>query len=290
MLKGISRGAFIAIIAVAILGFAAGFITKPPMPAQTITIQAIQTITTRETVHITSTYTTERTITRETTFTTIKAQITTVTTERTITTQLTTVVPTTIVRTDIKTITQLSTITLRETIPPGATPLPFSGKTAFALISTGFNFNGSSRGGVIIYIPAGWGLEIVFTNSHTIPHSIAIVRNSTAVPQSRDIGADGMVIASQPSIYTSGISSGSTAYLSVSSVPEGIYWIACGVPGHALAGMWIVLVSLINVTTPYAISTQQSSGSEYPYSYVMVASALLAIVVIPIAIWRNNAR
>lgn len=151
-------------------------------------------------------------------------------------------------------------------VPSGATPIPFTGKKAvFSLVATGLNFNGSSRGSLIIYIPAGWGVEITFTNSRAVGHSIALVRNSTATPQSSDIGSDGSVIASQPTQYSSGISQGSSVVLSVDSVPEGVYWIACGVPGHARSGMWIVLVASPNISAPYAVTTQQTQAGGYPY-------------------------
>ncbi len=288
--SGISKGAVIAIIVVGILAFAAGFLSRPPTSPQTVTIPSIQSIVVREIMTATSTYTTTQTMIRETTSIVTRTQIATITTavEKTIISQITTTVPTTIQRTIISTITQQSTITVGQTIPAGATPLPFSGKTAFALISTGFSFNGSSRGGIEIYIPAGWGLEITFTNSHTIPHNIAIVKNNTAVPQSRDIGSDGTIIASQPPTYTSGIPSGYTVALSISSLPEGIYWIACGIPGHALAGMWIILVASPNVSTPYVIQLQQPGGTEYPYSYGTVLIILMAAM-IPMIFWIRKA-
>lgn len=142
-------------------------------------------------------------------------------------------------------------------LPQGATPLPFAGnKVIFSLVANGLNFNGSSKGSLIIYIPAGWGVEISFTNNRTVGHNIAIVRNNTATPQSNDIGSDGSVIASQPAQYTSGIPQGSTVQLTVNSLQEGVYWIACGVPSHARSGMWIILVASSSVSTPYAISLQ----------------------------------
>jgi sulfocyanin len=287
--SGISKGAVIAIIVVAVLAFAAGFVSRPPVSPQTVTIPSIQTIAVREIMTVTSTYTTAQIVIRETTSIVTRTQIATVTTavERTITSQITATVPTTIQRTIISTITQQSTITVGQTIPAGATPLPFSGKTAFALISTGLNFNGSSRGGIGIYIPAGWGLDVTFTNSHIIPHNIAIVRNSTTAPQSRDIGSDGTIIASQPPTYTSGIPSGATVTLSVHSLSEGIYWIACGVPGHASAGMWIILVVSPNVSTPYVIQLQQPGGTEYPYSYGIVLVTLTAAM-IPMIFWMGK--
>jgi len=274
------------VIVAAAIAFSAGFLARQAPPAQTTTIAITQATTARETVQVVQTYTLAQTVLREATATATRIYTTTIAAERTLTIQQTTAVPTTIARVETTTITRTATATVREAIPPGATPLPSTGRTAFVLIATGLNFNGSSRGGLGVYIPAGWGVEIAFTNSHTIPHSIAIVRNSTAYPQNRDIGADGSVIASQPAQYTAGISPGSSTVLNVSSLPEGIYWIACGVPGHALAGMWVVLVSSPSVPAPYVIPLQQVGGGEYPYGsgYGLALALTLALAAIPLVL------
>lgn len=294
--KAVSRTSLAAIIVVAIIAFAAGFLTNP---AQQVPV----TTTIRETQYITSPQTITQTILREQTIVQTQTQVRTIPTTITETATLvgTTVYITTTrtetvkqIETVTRTVTSISTATITQTItqamglPQGATPLPFIGKTVFALISTGFNFNGSSNGNLAIYIPAGWGIEITYTNSHTIPHSIALVRNNTVTPQSSNIGSDGTVIASQPEQYSSGISPGSTVKLIQTSVQEGVYWIACGVPGHARAGMWIVLVSSSNVSIPYAITIQTSgSGSENPYSSyshdVVPLVLMVSLLLIPAA-------
>ncbi|HWQ16377.1 MAG TPA: sulfocyanin-like copper-binding protein [Sulfolobales archaeon] len=289
--RAVARTTIAVIIVAALIAFSAGFIAKPP---STITVRETIPITALQTV--TQTLLTERTVVQ----TQVRTIPTTIIETATLANTITSTIYSTITRIEtvrqMETVVQTSTVTRVSTIvstvtqamglPEGATPLPFTGRTVFALISTGFNFNGSSGGSLIIYIPTGWGIEITYTNSHTIPHSIVIVRNNTATPQSSNIANDGTVIASQPEQYTSGITQGSTVRLALNSIPEGIYWIACGVPGHAQAGMWIILASSPNVSIPYAITTQPSGGgSGYQYSYNHITTLLISmasLLLIPI--------
>lgn len=287
-LGGISRTLVSVIIVIAAVSFAAGFLTRPPAIPQTITTSIL---TTRAEVStVVSTHTLLQTV--QQIFTRTETRVTTIAVstalERILTVTTTTPVTVTKLETLTYISTTISTITTTTTvekaqIPAGATPLPYTGNVAFILVSSGFNFNGSSRGSAIIYIPAGWGVMIGYMNSHTIPHSIAIVRNNTASPQSSDIGSNGAVIASQPPNYRAGISPGQVVNLTVASVPEGIYWIACGVPGHAAGGMWITLVSSRNVSVPYIVILQQSGGEGYPYSYIYGALIGSLAMMIPIA-------
>ncbi len=289
--RAVARTTIAVVIVVALIAFSAGFIAKPP---STVTVRETIPITNIQTV--TQTLLTERTVVQ----TQVRTIPTTITETAMIVNTVTSTVYTTTTRVEtirqVETVVRTSTVTMVSTIvstvtqtlglPEGATPLPFTGRTVFALISTGFNFNGSSGGGLIIYIPAGWGVEIIYTNNHAVPHSIAIVRNNTATPQSSDIGSDGTVIASQPEQYTSGITQGSMVRLALNSIPEGVYWIACGVPGHAQAGMWIIMVSSSKVTIPYVIAAQPS-GTGYPYSNYSYITTLLIFIallaLIPIA-------
>jgi len=150
--------------------------------------------------------------------------------------------------------------------PPttGGAKLPYdaSTKTVYAILDTrtaNLDFNGSTRGKLVIYMPAGWNLEIRYENRDpgNLPHSVGIIKNSTATPKSSDPSRDGQLIAWAPDSaqgktgFLSGIDPGQTTVLKSSSIPEGVYWIACGVPGHATGGMWIVLVSSSQVTEPY---------------------------------------
>ncbi|AWR96786.1 sulfocyanin [Acidianus sulfidivorans JP7] len=154
--------------------------------------------------------------------------------------------------------------TSTSTLPSGAVALPYdaSNHTVFLYIvslSTGnpFNFNGTSNGQLHIYIPAGWTVIVYYTNQESIPHNFNILQNDTATPNNANILADGkflLNVGTTSSTYeTQGISSGASASGSV-VVPAGIYWIVCGIAGHAEAGMWGVLIASTSVTVPYAIS------------------------------------
>jgi sulfocyanin len=145
----------------------------------------------------------------------------------------------------------------------GGTKLPYdeSSKTVYVVLDTrkNFDFNGSLRGALKIYIPAGWNLEIKYINSpgDGLPHSVGIIKNSTALPKSSDPSKDGELLAWAPDSsqgktgFLSGVDPGESTSLKVSSLAEGVYWIACGVPGHATGGMWIVLVASSQVSEPY---------------------------------------
>jgi sulfocyanin len=151
------------------------------------------------------------------------------------------------------------------TVPSGTrgTKLPYdaSSKTVYVVLDTrkSLDFNGSQRGALKIYIPAGWSLEIKYINSPSdgLPHSVGIIKNSTALPKSSDPSRDGELLAWAPDSsqgktgFLSGVDPGESTSLKVSSLAEGVYWIACGVPGHATGGMWIVLVASSQVSEPY---------------------------------------
>lgn len=154
---------------------------------------------------------------------------------------------------------------VQTTQPSGGTKLPYdpTTKTVYLVLDTrtsNFDFNGSTRGRLVIYIPAGWNLEVTYLNRDLspTPHSVGIIKNTTAAPRSPDVTRDGELIAWAPDsaqgrigfVYM-GIDPGQETLFRASSVPEGVYWIACGIPGHAVGGMWIVLVSSGSVSEPY---------------------------------------
>ncbi len=166
------------------------------------------------------------------------------------------------------------------TSPPATTPattpsptpvgnkLPYdaSSKTVYVTLDTrtaNYDFNGSVRGKLIIYIPAGWNLVIKYVNKDPsgLPHSVGIVANNTPTPKSADLTRDGQLIAWAPdgklgvSGFKEGIGPDETTVMEASSIQKGVYWIACGVPGHGISGMWIILVSSDTVTEPYFVTT-----------------------------------
>lgn len=136
-------------------------------------------------------------------------------------------------------------------------------KTVFitlATLSSGptFNFNGTSFGQMIIYVPAGWNLYITYINQESgIPHNLNLVANDTPTPNNANIADDGKILltigASSSTYEYDGISNGKSASGIYTDIPPGIYWLCCGILGHAESGMWVVLVASNNVTVPYVV-------------------------------------
>ena len=101
------------------------------------------------------------------------------------------------------------------------------------------NFNGYSDGGLTLTIPTGWTVEIDFVNKDgMLPHSAIVVAASLplqAVPSNAAI----------PRAFTVRLSEGLPPLgkdtMRFTAAPAGDYFIVCGVPGHATAGMWIRL-------------------------------------------------
>jgi len=151
---------------------------------------------------------------------------------------------------------------------PTGNKLPYdaSSKTVYVTLDTrtaNYDFNGSTKGKLVIYIPAGWNLVIKYVNKDPggLPHSVGIVANNTPTPKNADLTKDGKLIAWAPdgklgvSGFKEGIGPDETTVMEASSIQKGVYWIACGVPGHGISGMWIILVSSDAVTEPYFVTT-----------------------------------
>nr|WP_216604277.1 sulfocyanin [Acidianus sp. RZ1] len=134
-------------------------------------------------------------------------------------------------------------------------------KTVFltiAVLSTGptFNFNGTSNGQLIIYIPAGWSIYVKYVNFESLPHNLVLLQNTTASPNNPDVSQFGKILyvwgATTSNYLTSGISTGQEVEGATGPISAGIYMFVCGIEGHAESGMWAVLVSSSNITVPYA--------------------------------------
>jgi sulfocyanin len=112
----------------------------------------------------------------------------------------------------------------------------------------GFNFNGGSSGNQTITVPAGWTVNIDFTNHDIIPHSAIVITNQTPIPTMPENAA-------LPRAYTSHLSDGLPAQtghdtMHFTTRPAGDYLLACGVPGHATSGMYIHFVVSSSATAP----------------------------------------
>lgn len=97
----------------------------------------------------------------------------------------------------------------------------------------GFNFDGAYSGRAVLRVPIGWTVVVHFLNRGPLPHSAAFV-----VGKGPRLAFPG---ASSPD-PTSGTPAGKRAVFRFRTTRLGTYRIACLVPGHEDAGMWIAFV------------------------------------------------
>lgn len=112
----------------------------------------------------------------------------------------------------------------------------------------GFNFNGGSVGNQTITVPLGWEIDIDFQNHDAVPHSALVIAAQNPLPAMPDKPAF-------PRAYTSHLIDGLPAQtghdtMRFTASRAGDYLIACGVPGHALSGMFIRFVVSADATAP----------------------------------------
>ncbi len=99
----------------------------------------------------------------------------------------------------------------------------------------GLNFNGYANGEATYLVPEGWTVNVNFENRADLPHSAMIVpQDAVSEQQMPEPVFDGAAV-SDPNAGVTG-----TAEFSFTASAAGTYAMACGVPGHAASGHWIV--------------------------------------------------
>ncbi|MCG3109287.1 hypothetical protein L3N51_01577 [Metallosphaera sp. J1] len=146
-------------------------------------------------------------------------------------------------------------------LPPGAVKLNYNAQnhTVFIYLyasptaSNPLNYNGTTNGQMKIYIPANWSIFFTFYNPEPTGHALAVVQNNTPIPNQLILSQDGKIIFEIGYNDGNGISGGTSVSGLLKDLPQGYYWIACPIPGHAESGMWIDLYSG-NYTVPYEMN------------------------------------
>lgn len=99
----------------------------------------------------------------------------------------------------------------------------------------GFEFNGTSKGQMVVTVPEGWTVNVNFTvsKSSQAPHSAVVVASASDTTAAFP-GAEtpNPTVGDQP---------GSTTSFHFVASRIGTYRIACLVPGHESGGMWATL-------------------------------------------------
>jgi plastocyanin len=106
----------------------------------------------------------------------------------------------------------------------------------FELIAGPFDFNGYTSGGATLTVPPGSSNVINFEQKDGTPHSAEISSGTGPVPNS---GGDAAIPRAYTNKLVEGLPQGATDVLKFTAPDSGSYRIICGVPGHALSGMWI---------------------------------------------------
>lgn len=104
----------------------------------------------------------------------------------------------------------------------------------------GMSFNGAHDGGATVTVPAGWTVNVRFANADKVPHSMLVIREVSPLPAAPAVPD---ITGAASTRVASGIGARDRpdAFAFTAREP-GRYLIACGVPGHAVSGMWIRLV------------------------------------------------
>lgn len=106
----------------------------------------------------------------------------------------------------------------------------------------GYNFNGDGNGKMVLSVPAGYRVTVIFSNKGLIPHSAVF----TSYAKRTSVSGFPLAFkgAQSPNPLT-GMTAGKTQRFSFVATKVGAYALVCAVPGHAVTGMWDVL----NVTS-----------------------------------------
>jgi sulfocyanin len=99
-----------------------------------------------------------------------------------------------------------------------------------------FNFDGYTNGGATLVVPPGSTIVMNFVNLDGTPHSAYLEADADPMPS---VGGDPAIPGAYTTDVTQGLPQGGKDVMRFTAPPSGSFRIACGVPGHALSGMWI---------------------------------------------------
>jgi hypothetical protein len=115
---------------------------------------------------------------------------------------------------------------------------PKTKTVTFRLVAGPFQFNGYSNGGATLSVPPGTTNVWNFEQGDGTPHSAEVASGSGSVPNS---GGDPAIPRAYTNKVVEGLPQGATDVIRFTAPDSGSFRIICGVPGHALSGMWIWL-------------------------------------------------
>jgi len=108
----------------------------------------------------------------------------------------------------------------------------------FRLVAGPFQFNGYGSGGATLTVPPGTTNVWNFEQGDGTPHSVEVASGNGPIPNS---GGDPAIPRAYTNKLEEGLPQGAKDVVRFTAPDSGSYRIICGVPGHALSGMWIWL-------------------------------------------------
>jgi hypothetical protein len=106
----------------------------------------------------------------------------------------------------------------------------------FELVAGPFTFNGFGGGGGTLTVPPGTTNVWNFVQDDGTPHSAEVASGSGPIPNA---GGDPAIPRAYTKKVVEGMVQGDKDVMRFTAPDTGAYRIICGVPGHALSGMWI---------------------------------------------------
>ena len=100
----------------------------------------------------------------------------------------------------------------------------------------GFMFNGYASGGATLTVPAKANVVMNFINKDGTPHSAEVASGEGPLPNA---AVDAAISRAYTNQLSQGLPQEGTDAMRFTAPASGSYRIICGVPGHALSGMWI---------------------------------------------------
>jgi Sulfocyanin (SoxE) domain len=101
---------------------------------------------------------------------------------------------------------------------------------------SGFKFNNYANGDATLTVPSKANVVMNFVNQDGTPHSAEIFAGDGPLPNS---GGTSAIPRAYTNGLVAGLPQGGKDVMQFTVPASGNYRIICGVPGHALSGMWI---------------------------------------------------
>jgi plastocyanin len=113
---------------------------------------------------------------------------------------------------------------------------PATKTVTFRLVAGAFDFDGFTNGGATLPVPPGSTNVWNFEQNDGTPHSAEIAAGTGPLPNS---GGNPAIPRAYTNKVVEGLVQGATDVIKFTAPDTGSYRIICGVPGHALSGMWL---------------------------------------------------